>query len=1206
MTSAKETTEPKNVTITRAALGATAALGALYSAYTDTFTGISILKKALPETCVKTTDTQFSKTEYLYENSFTEKFTKLDVKAELRLSCMAGLLTLEGSGQYINDQKTSRRTVMITLLHSIKTKVENLNVNHEDLMECIDMKALQDNDATHVVIEVHWGASSVVSIESMEDDQHDEQEVKGGLKAALEKCAFSIKGGAEAELKEAGDSSNINYSLKVFGDVLPKTNGIPRDYQNALKFVDEIASNIKSANQGKGKPISFILLPLTKLRKYLNVSTSETTLHNRLSEEAIMRFVKVFDDILEVKQLLYDLHQDVLVYSYCVKVEDIKSISDMKSELEITEANLRNELASKLVEVRSGKAEATELETLRSSFELGPCSPTKIQGFIDTHKQLADKIAQVKILTQRGINYVGRGGKSLDTLMAQHNNIKMYILFYKEEARVKDPVMWQQARGVFLKLAEESCKVAENPSIFVFADCDMDSNSWIAEGECSLLISLYQNGNCVTPDVLKNHRELANWCLAMNPGKYILGHKPNMRCIVELRCPGSIDGPCENEVHSWICKNCHEDLEYGLYDKNFYCSCGGAPGISFQFKCKSKAHGLAFTSFEPTAFQQLVKDLRLVKETNILILGETGVGKSTWINSLVNYMTYSTLQEAQESGPIFKIPSSYTMYDEDMNEIKVIMGDASENERSKVGASATQSPRSYVFPYGKGFIRLIDTPGIGDTRGIEEDKRNFENILRHISYFDEIQGVCILLKPNEARLSPFLRFCIKELLTHLHKDAAKNIVFVFTNARSTDYKPGNTGPLLKKLLSENKSVEITLSKHTMYAMDNESVRFLAAMNHGVYKMDDGNFVETFNLYSASWDRATKESQRLIKHIQSLPPHSSKDTVSLNTVRNMIVRLTKPLTDISINIQRNICLAQEKTEDLRALGKQEGKLTADALYIPAVVLRVEDIDFPRTVCISAKCGNVVEVNGVRKVKPNFPCHNHCYLENLTTFPNPAIRDCCAMSGDNCTICGCIWNEHIHIRYDVIEEPAIKKDMFVEQLINQGREKMEVIDQVIKVADTRIANLQEEERKILEVSSALGGFLRTNAITPYNDALRSYLMYEIKGQEEFVNSGGSNRVLEGLKSTLARYETEAKILEEAMKDDSKYSEMTPTEAQGMIESLYNLPLSGQELRSLADAERNTSNSQDRFKDVPITIEPKKRKGPLSYVKKLIWGI
>ena len=47
---------------------------------------------------------------------------------------------------------------------------------------------------------------------------------------------------------------------------------------------------------------------------------------------------------------------------------------------------------------------------------------------------------------------------------------------------------------------------------------------------------------------------------------------------------------------------------------------------------------------------------------------------------------------------------------------KIVVGDDA-NEVTTAGASATQATTPYAFTLGKTVVRLIDTPGIGDTRG---------------------------------------------------------------------------------------------------------------------------------------------------------------------------------------------------------------------------------------------------------------------------------------------------------------------------------------------------------------------------------------------------------------------------------------------------------------------------------------------------------
>jgi hypothetical protein len=142
---------------------------------------------------------------------------------------------------------------------------------------------------------------------------------------------------------------------------------------------------------------------------------------------------------------------------------------------------------------------------------------------------------------------------------------------------------------------------------------------------------------------------------------------------------------------------------------------------------------------------------------------------------------------------------------------------------------------------GSTTYRLIDTPGVGDTRGVLHDKKNMADILSTLSNYDDLHGILILLKPNNARLTVTFKFCIKELLVHLHRSASANIAFGFTNTRISNYTPGDTFSPLKSLLTEHPDLGLSPNMATTYRFDSESFRYLAAYKNGIDLPNEEDF-----------------------------------------------------------------------------------------------------------------------------------------------------------------------------------------------------------------------------------------------------------------------------------------------------------------------------------------------------------------------------
>ena len=258
------------------------------------------------------------------------------------------------------------------------------------------------------------------------------------------------------------------------------------------------------------------------------------------------------------------------------------------------------------------------------------------------------------------------------------------------------------------------------------------------------------------------------------------------------------------------------------------------------------------------------------------------------------------------------MPILFTLTDDNYEEREVSIG-THINENCTPDQFCTQFPKTYRFLYNDKIIRLIDTPDIGVARGIEKDKEHFYNILSQIANYDKLHGICILLKPNSAWIEFMFKYCIKKFLANLHKDTCRNIVFCFTNSRVTSFKPGDTFASLKKMLEsfECNDTEIKLSRETIYCVDNEWVRFLAACETGIeFKRNQQTY------FSQSWETSVAEINRFIEHIASVEPHLVKGTLTVNHVRHSILKFRKPIADITAAIQKNIFAIDEEKSKIK--------------------------------------------------------------------------------------------------------------------------------------------------------------------------------------------------------------------------------------------------------------------------------------------------
>jgi hypothetical protein len=143
----------------------------------------------------------------------------------------------------------------------------------------------------------------------------------------------------------------------------------------------------------------------------------------------------------------------------------------------------------------------------------------------------------------------------------------------------------------------------------------------------------------------------------------------------------------------------------------------------------------------------------------VILVGETGVGKTAFLSLLGNVCACRKVDD-------FRLEHQ------------------AQNESSlSRDQSQTNEAMLYTFKHTNGrVLRVLDTPGLGDTRGMDQDIQHIESIVKAVrTEIKTVDGVLFMANGTLERAGPGIEYAMHMLSAIFPRTMAKNIGLLFTN-----------------------------------------------------------------------------------------------------------------------------------------------------------------------------------------------------------------------------------------------------------------------------------------------------------------------------------------------------------------------------------------------------------------------------------------
>nr|XP_006003646.1 PREDICTED: uncharacterized protein LOC102360679 [Latimeria chalumnae] len=298
----------------------------------------------------------------------------------------------------------------------------------------------------------------------------------------------------------------------------------------------------------------------------------------------------------------------------------------------------------------------------------------------------------------------------------------------------------------------------------------------------------------------------------------------------------------------------------------------------------------------------------------IMFVGATGSGKTTLINVMMNYILGVQL----EDNYCFKLINEKTNKPQ------------TESQTPTVTVYELYHQDGFQVPYS---ITVIDTPGFGNTRGLERDQEimtEIEDVFKSPNGLDEIDALCFVAKASINNLTTTEKYIFDCVLSIFGKDIKENIFSFLTFA---DDRELSTAEIINEYIAPH----LDKRDPIVYLKFNNSILFTKITESTKSNDDSDSDEEDSNVFKKAYWKLGRKSMRTFFNLKKTEPKSLSLTKEVLDERRSLECLVQ---GFHFQLQKNALLLEEIKKTKSALKLHEKEMDANKNFTHEVIETVK--------------------------------------------------------------------------------------------------------------------------------------------------------------------------------------------------------------------------------------------------------------------------